>query len=190
MTVSTQKVSRVSQWTENTWLETTDHVAREFGLADRSVCALRAKNIARLIGAIPFLAGCENPERTAIANLSHYVMSCGVGKELYAASPGNSTDVFGRLAPARYVGGDSAIIRKGMSLIALNMLSDYRRDVELDASIGKYNPIGAGDWNYDEKLDELLTSISAVDSPEMDDIVEVHTIMNSLWNFMSFPDWF
>ena len=77
-----------------------------------------------------------------------------------------------------------------MSLIALNMLSDYRRDVELDASIGKYNPIGAGDWNYDEKLDELLTSISAVDSPEMDDIVEVHTIMNSLWNFMSFPDWF
>jgi hypothetical protein len=171
-------------------LELTDHVAREFGLDGRRLEALRSKKIARLIGAIPFLAECDDPKDLATANLRHYVMSCGAGKSLYAATERNSTSLFGRLAPAQYKGGNEAIILRGMSLIALNMLADYKRDVDLDRATGKYNPIGAGDWDYDEKLNELLTNISAVDCPDMDEIVEVHTVMDQFWNFDAFPDWF
>ncbi len=190
MTISTEKVRRASQWTEGTWSAITDLVAREFGMSERMIQALRSKGIARLIGAIPFLAGCDDPAELAVTNLRHYVMSCGIGKKLYAATVENSTDVFGRLSPARYQGGDEAIIRRGMSLLALNMLTDYNRDVELDRSLGKYNPIGAGDWSYEEKAEELLASIAAIDCPDMDEIVDVHTIMNSSWSFFGLPGWF
>lgn len=190
MTNSMQKVRRATQWTESTWLGIANQVAREFGMSERKAQALRSKDIARLIGAIPFLAGCDEARSTAVANLRHYVMSCGIGKKLYAATPENSTSIFGRLKPAQYKGGDAAIIRRGMSLIALNMLADYKRDVELDQSIGKYNPIAAGDWNYEEILAELLANVEAVACPDMDEIVEVHTIMNGYWNFDAFPSWF
>ena len=190
VTIATKKVRRASQWSESSWSATTDLVAREFGLGDRKLQALRAKGVARLIGAIPFLAGCDNPSELALANLGHYVTSCGIGKKLYAATAENSTNVFGRLNPAQYQGGDEAIIRRGMSLVALNMLADYNRDVELDRSLGKYNPIGAGDWNYEEKLEELLANVEAVECPEMDEIIGVHTIMNSAWSFLSLPGWF
>jgi hypothetical protein len=190
MTITTEKVRRATQWTESNWSAITDLVAREFGLNERDLQALRSKEIARLIGAIPFLAGCDDPAALAIDNLRHYVMSCGIGKELYAATEENSADVFGRLDPARYQGGDEAIIRRGMSIVALNMLADYNRDVELDRSLGKYNPIGAGDWNYEEKLDELLANIRAVDCPDMDEIADVHTIVNATWSFFSLPGWF
>ncbi|MFW5880556.1 MAG: hypothetical protein ACOCU9_02880, partial [Spirochaetota bacterium] len=176
MTISTEKVSRASQWTESTWSALVDHVADEFGLEKRGRSALRAKEIAKLIGAIPYLAGCDDPQDLAPANLRHYVASCGAFKKLYAATPENSAETLGRLAPLHYNGGDEAVIRRGMSLIALNMLADYKRDVELDRSLGKYNPIGAGDWDYDEKLCELLRNIDAVDCPDMDDIATVHTI--------------
>lgn len=191
MTNSTQKVCRATRFTGSTWLAITDHVAREFGMSDEHLQMLRSKDIARLIGAIPFLAGCDDAAELATTNLRHYVMSCGIGKKLYAATPANSTDIFGRLAPAQYRGGDEAIVRRGMSLIALNMLADYKRDVELDASIGKYNPIGAGDWDYDEIYGRLIANVEAIECDEMDEIVEVHTIMNNnYWNFISFPDWF
>ena len=190
MTGSTQQVCRATQWTEGTWSEITDLVAKEFGLSETRLQALRSKSIAKLIGAIPYLAGCDHADELAVSNLRHYVMSCGVGAKLYAATAENSDDVFGRLSPAQYQGGDEAIIRRGMSLIALNMLADYQRDVELDQELGKYNPIGTGDWNYDEKLDELLTNVTSVECPEMDDIVEVHEIMDAFWNFDAFPSWF
>lgn len=190
MTIATLKVCRAARFTESTWLGLTDHVAREFGMSAERLEMLRAKDIARLIAAIPFLAGCENAAETAKANLRHYVMSCGVGRQIYAATPDNSSGVFGRLSPAKYQGGDEAVILRGMSLIALNMLADYKRDVELDRSMGKYNPIGAGDWNYDEKYAELMSNVTAIECPEMDEIVEVHTIMNHWWNFDAFPSWF
>ena len=190
MTISTQKVRRAVRFTESTWSDLTGHVASEFGFSEERLEMLRAKDIARLIGAIPFLAGCDDAFETAATNLRHYVMSCGVGSQIYAATPENSCDVFGRLSPAKYHGGDEAIILRGMSLIALNMLADYKRDVELDRSMGKYNPIGAGDWNYTEKYAELMSNVTALECPEMDDIVEVHTIMDTWWNFDAFPRWF
>jgi hypothetical protein len=190
MTISTKKVSRASQWTESTWLEISNHVAETFGLSARRSAALRSKQIAQLIAAIPFLAGCDQPRKLAVKNLSHYVVSCGVGGQVYAATPDNSRDLFGRLAPAEYVGGDQRIVLRGMSLIALNMLADYKRDLELDRSIGKYNPVGDGSWDYEQKRAELTANIDAVDCPDMDKLVDAHTIQNVFWNFDAFPDWF
>ena len=190
MTTVTQKVRRASRWTESTWLEVSDHVAGQFGLTEGKRQALQAKKIARLIASIPYLANCDEPFLLAQANLGHYVMSCGVGKNLYAPTPENSTDVFGRLSPAQYKGGDHGIILRGMSLIALNMIADYKRDVEHDRSVGKYNPVGEGDWDFVQLRDRLLANVEAVDCAEMDEIIDVHTIMNVFWNYDAFPDWF
>lgn len=190
MTIATQKVSRASRWTESTWLEISDHVARTFRLSAEEELQFRSSHIAKLLGAIPFLAECNNPMRSAISNLAVYMMSVGSAKDAFNATARDDHDVFARLKLARYEGGDQAVIDRGMALIALNMIADYKRDVEHDRSIGKYNPIGAGVWDYGELRDKLLANVESVDCPEMDEIIDVHTVMNVFWNYDAFPNWF
>ncbi len=77
-----------------------------------------------------------------------------------------------RLEPIAHFGqGDQAIIRRGLAHLALNMVDDYRRDVDIDQSIGKYNPVAAGVWDAESIAEELEAIIEATESPELDHIV-------------------
>ncbi|MFW6312510.1 MAG: hypothetical protein ACOC2N_01330 [Spirochaetota bacterium] len=113
MTIATQKVSRASHWTESTWLEISDHVAKTFRLTAQEELQFRSSHIAELLGAIPFLAECDNPMRCAISNLAVYMMSVGSAKEAFNATAGDDHDVFARLKLARYEGGDQTVIDRG-----------------------------------------------------------------------------
>lgn len=190
MTIATQKVSRASRWTESTWLEISDHVAQTFRLSEEETVQFRASHIAKLLGAIPYLAGCDNPMRCAVSNLAVYMMSVGSAKEAFNATAGDDQDVFARLKLARYDGGDQAIIDRGMALIALNMIADYKRDVIFDVANEKHNPVASGAWDYAEVAGALIGQIEAVDCPEMDDIADVHTIVDKNWAWSSWPSWF
>jgi hypothetical protein len=190
MNIQSKKVGRgLSIW-QTTWRRIADHVATRFRMTSAEAESLRTHNISQLIAAIPFLAGCENPTRVAISNLAVYLMSLGTTKQSFNATPEDSADIFARLRLARYQGGDQAIILRGMSLLALNMLEDYKRDAEDDTAKGKYNPIATGDWNYEELHEELMQNILAVDCPQMDEIVTVEEVKDSFWNNSSFPGWF
>lgn len=190
MTIATQKVSRASLWTESTWLEISDHVAETFRLSAEEKSQFRGSHIAKLLGAIPYLAGCESPMRCAVSNLAVYMMSTGSAKKAFNATAGDDHDVFARLSLARYEGGNQAIIDRGMALIALNMIADYKRDVIFDVASEKHNPVASGAWDYDEIAGDLIGRIEAVDCPEMDDIADVHTIVDKNWAWSSWPSWF
>jgi hypothetical protein len=183
-------VNRATQWTESTWSEITDHVAKTFRMTDEERMGLENHEISKLLAAIPFLAGCEQPMRTSLANLSIYMMSIRSGKEVFNASDADDEDILARLRLARFHGGDQQIVDRGMALIALNMLADYRRDVILDIANEKHNPIATGVWDYESIAADLVATVEAIECEEMDRISTVETIVDKFWNAEFFPQWF
>lgn len=140
------------------------------------------KNIARLIAAIPFLADCNDAARTAVSHLGIYVLSCRETKYHYNAVQDDNESIFERLRLINnFKGGDTKIIEKGMNLLTLIMLTDYKQDIELDAAIQKYNPLSDGSFDYDNLRNELIQKINEVDCPQMDEIYNQEVGTRAFW---------
>ncbi len=139
-------VVRTRLFPESKWMEISERVAEAFRMTPDERERLSQGRIAKLIAAIPFLAGCEDAERTAVAHLGTYLLSTRETKCYFNARSEDGTSVLERLRlGSNFKGGDARIIEKGLCLLALNMVSDYKRDIEEDERLGKYNPIAAGD---------------------------------------------
>ena len=142
---------------------------------------LQNKNLAKLIAAIPYLAGCEDSGRTAITHLGTYILSIRI-KTVANCQPTDDADLFRRLEMINnFIGGDQAIIQKGMSLIALNMIADYARDIEEDRMFGKYNPVDSGAFNYEFEKKRLVTIIESIECRGMDEIMSIDESIRALW---------
>jgi hypothetical protein len=184
MTVTTREVSAVKTklFPEEKWEEISGRVAEAFRMTAGEQEALRGGMIARLIAAIPFLAGCEEAERTAVAHLGTYLLSIKETKPYFNAHDGDTSTVLERLRLiSDFKGGNSAIVDKGMSLLALNMVADYKRDIEEDARLGKYNPIAAGVWDFESTVESLEWKIATTPCEEMDDIAPIGASTLSFW---------
>ena len=191
MFAPTQKVvDRVATWKETEWKAIFARVATVMRLTPEERRAYESHSIAQLIGAIPYFAECENPDEVAEHNLTLYLASCGPATPMFFHRPEHDSSVYARLSAARYDGGDERVILKGMSMLALNMLCDYERDIALDASMGKYNPIGAGVWDFESLHDELVETIDSVESPELESLISRHEVMNAFWSASARPFWF
>jgi hypothetical protein len=168
---------------DETWNEIASIVASAFAMDEARSARLRANSTAKLIAAIPYLAGCRESERSAIAHLSTYVVAGAASAErIFDHKPGDDYDVLARLSTiGGFEGGDPAIINRGMKLLARIMIEGYRRDIDSDKAAGKYNPLGAGAWNASEKLASLGNSIAATQDEEMDAIVADLGQVNSWW---------
>jgi len=139
------------------------------------------KNLAKLIAAIPYLAGCDDPGRTAITHLGAYILSIRI-KTVANCQPSDDTDLLRRLEMINnFIGGDQAIIQKGMSLIALNMIADYARDIDEDRMFGKYNPVDSGAFDYAKEKSDLETIIESVECREMDEIMSMDASVRGSW---------
>jgi len=148
------------------------NVAEAFAMDQSERTRFAAKPIARLIAALPYIAGCERPERTAIEHLGVYVLSVRCTRYAFFATPDDDRDILARLEPImRFRGGRRSIIERGMALLALNMVADYSRDQGVDRVLGKYNPIAAGAWDADEMAGALRRRVAEIDCPEMDEIM-------------------
>ena len=104
---------------------------------------------AKIIAAIPFLAGCYRPEVTALAHLSLYINEKKGFQKYYACNPLDDVDLFERLEPiSHFRGGDKKIIECGMNTLAYIMIEGYHKSEKYDAENGNYNPFVSGNWNY------------------------------------------
>ncbi|HUX37493.1 MAG TPA: hypothetical protein VMV44_06275 [Rectinemataceae bacterium] len=167
---------------EESWLAISDEVARAFRMTPAEAEAFRRHKIARLIASIPFLAGCANAGRTAVAHLGTYILSGRETKHWFDATARDSSSVLERLwLIADFRGGNAKIIERGLKLLALNMISDYRRDVAEDAALGKYNPIAAGDFDFRRTVEDLEWSILSTSCPEMDGIISIGEMPLGFW---------
>jgi hypothetical protein len=185
MTVVQQSAvtSRTKAFPESTWAEISDRVALAFRMTEEEKRSFAEGRIARLIAAIPFLAGCEEAERTAVAHLGTYLLSIKETKSCFNAQPGDGVSALERLRLiSGFKGGDARIIERGLCLLALNMVSDYKRDIEEDAALGKYNPIAAGDWDYKDTVVDLEYRIISIECEEMEEIAPMVSIPMSYWS--------
>ncbi len=163
------------------WENIAGAVADAFRMDDTEYEWLKNKSLAKLIAAIPFLAGCDDPDRTAVTHLGAYIMSIRI-KTLANAKPSDDEDLMRRLEMINnYIGGDRDIIRKGMSLIALNMIADYARDIEEDRLFGKYNPVDSGAFDYESEKERLERIITSVECREMDEIMNLDEAVETYW---------
>lgn len=185
MTVLAQKVAVVQTrlFPEAKWAEISERVADAFRMDAEELQWFSTGRIAKLIAAIPFLAGCEDAERTAVAHLGTYLLSTRETKSYFNARAEDKSSVLERLRLiSSFKGGDGRIIEKGLSLLALNMVSDYKRDIEEDARLGKYNPIAAGAWDFEDTVVNLEYKIVSVICEEMDEIAPIDAIPLIFWS--------
>jgi hypothetical protein len=173
----------VQRFSEGNWKEIVSIIASAFAMNEERAAKLLANPTAKLIAAIPYLAACREPSRTALAHLATYVIAGSMaGKKAFDHKPSDNYDVLARLATgASFEGGDPAIINKGMKILASIMIEGYRRDQASDRAEGLYNPIGAGAWNADDNLSMLKLSIDAVEDEEMDAIAEEVALKGGWW---------
>lgn len=163
------------------WDNIAASVAESFRMDKEDREWLNNKNLAKLIASIPYLAGCEDPGRTAITHLGAYILSIRI-KTVANCQPSDDADLFRRLEMINnFIGGDQAIIQKGMSLIALNMIADYARDIEEDRMFGKYNPVDSGAFDYEYEKGKLESIITSVECIEMDKIMTLNEALEAFW---------
>ena len=153
------------------WEKISEDVAASFRMDEEEKRLFKNKNIAKLIGTLPFIACCKDAERTAVSHLGTYVLSCREAKHYFNATVLDNESVLERLRLINnFKGGNKTIIDRGMSLLALIMITDYKRDIELDHAIGKYNPIGAKAFDFASLERDLLDTINSIDCIQMDEI--------------------
>lgn len=144
---------------------------------------LMSCRIAKFIAAIPFLAGCEKAEETAFSNLSIYILSTNESsKDIYFHKPSDNSDIYSRLKPiSHFNGGDEKTIQCCLDLIALNMISNYKKDAEYDRTIGKYNPVADGSWNYYSISSKLIKSINKKITAGITELYTIEEASKGYW---------
>ena len=164
------------------WDEIARQTADAFAMTATQRERFSRNRIARLIASIPFLAGCEQPHRTALSHLATYIVSCRV-KGIANPTPDDDHDIMARLALiANFIGGDRRVIDRGMALLALNMVSDYKRDIVEDLAAGKHNPVASGAFDFETESARLHKTIVATECPEMDEILDAEDAPQQYWS--------
>lgn len=164
------------------WKHLVEKTAYSFRLDEKERELLEKTKVAKLIGLLPFIARCKNPERTALNHLSAYHIAAKGAKETFYHSIDDDKDILLRLQCINhFMGGDKKILEKGMKLLALVMIHDYKRDIEIDRSKGKYNPISSGRWNYLKLVEQLTNDINSIDTPEIDCIFKTQDTPFLIW---------
>ena len=164
------------------WKGIVESVAVAFQFTTDEKQRFASKDLAKLIAAIPYLAGSKDPHRTSLSHLGTYVLSVKLKGEAKARP--SDTEYFMRRIEllGNFLDGDEEIITRGMNLIALCMLSNYVHDVENDNEEGKYNPVATGEIDANAIRADLVRAIEAVPCSDMDRIMMPATA----WNWSRF----
>ncbi len=166
---------------DRTWNTISQLVAEHLRLSIGELERLRANSTARLIAAIPYIAGCTNADRISVHHLATYLLAQSASS-IFDHREEDDRDVFARLERiSHFPDGDKNVIHRGMSLLALIMIAGYERDVQTDRSQSVYNPIGSGSWDVEELRARLVRRIRSVPSPEMDYIIDLEHALRGDW---------
>ena len=99
-------------------------------------------------------------------------------RDIYFHKSEDDKDIYSRLLPIiNFKGGDKTVIQCCIDLTALCMLSNYKKDMEEDKAIGKYNPVNDSNWNYDTMSEKLVDNI---DKTITNQISEIYTKNDAL----------
>lgn len=165
------------EWNLPEWTYIAEEMSKVFRFTTEERYQFENSNTAKFIATIPFEAGCEEPERTAIAHLCIYVAEQRGFQKYYAHLPSDDEDVFNRLSRIlTFKGGNSEIINHGMNVLALIMIEGYRRSMKCDKENNIYNPLVSGNWNYQLIKNKLIWEINKKVIPNLDWILSNNSL--------------
>ncbi len=142
------------------WDYFVSEIQKVYRLTDEETAKFAESSTAKIIAAIPFVAGCYRPEVTAIAHLSLYINEIKGFQKYYACNPLDDADLLERLEPiSHFRGGDKKIIECGMNTLAYIMIEGYHKSEKFDAENGNYNPFVSGNWNYRSLKNKLRKQV-------------------------------
>lgn len=166
-----------------TWEALVDEVLKGMpgSLEDRS--SILNHRLCRLIGMLPFIAGTEHPFRDGFTNLSLFLLSKhNPVKDVYEHQPQDDKDIMHPLIPfCHFSGGDEKILSRGMHLVAMKLLMEYKKNMDVDLDQNRYNPLNSGQWNYPAIMETLNNCVQEVDCPHMDEILTVEYLPFVPW---------
>jgi hypothetical protein len=165
------------------WERISATTAEALRMTDGEASSFKANRVAKLIGLLPFIAGCEDAHRTSLAHLATFVLANrGQARGVFDHGPADDVDVLTRLRTiSDFKGGDKALIDRGMALLGLDMVAGYRRDVAKDALTGEYNPAASGAWPGAAQEKTLKDALAAKPSVEMDAIIKESELSVLFW---------
>ena len=169
--------------TNEQWENVLSRAAAVFNFGIEEKEEFKNSRMAKLIAATPFLAGCNKAAETSFSHLSIYIMSLDESaKDIYFHKPEDNEDIYSRLFPiSNFFGGNRKIIQCCMDLMALCMLSNYKKDAAEDKTIGKYNPIDIGKWDYEFMSKQLIGSIQKTITSDISTVYTVEDAVRGFW---------
>ncbi|MFZ4617913.1 MAG: hypothetical protein ACOYM2_17165 [Rectinemataceae bacterium] len=161
------------------WEELSRLTAEALRMTDPEAARFSASRVARLVGLLPFIAGCGEAERTALAHLAVWVAANRGGvRTVFDARPSDDSMPESRLATiSAFSGGSAVIIDAGMKRLALVMIAGYERDSKVDLARGKHNPVAAGIWNA-----QALKSEFSEANPDIDLVLTIDQALTAWWD--------
>jgi len=163
------------------WNHLVNVISSAFRLTEKERIILYKSRIARLIAAIPYIADCEDKERTAVSHLGTYILTIRTNN-IFDCKPSDTKSMFQRIRMINnFIGGDLEVVNRGLNLLILNIISDYARDIDEDIKLGKYNPITAGVWCLKEEKRDIIKKIKAVKCRYMDEVMSVDQAQIDWW---------
>jgi hypothetical protein len=168
---------------DKTWAELSRQMAAAFRLTQAEAGSLASSKTARLVAAIPFVAGCDHPERTALAHLATFrIASTDACAKVFDHDASDNTSPTARLAPiADFIGGDRSIIAYGMELLAIIMTNGYAKDIKKDLASGEYNPVGAKIWDAEAMKASLASDGKGASA--LDPVMTKDEACKGFWSF-------
>ena len=169
--------------TEKQWENILSRAGAVFNFGIEKKELVKNSRMARFIAAAPFLAGCKKATETSFSHLVIYLMSLDESaKDIYFHKPEDDEDIYSRLFPiSSFSCGNREIIQCCMDLTALCMLANFKKDLEEDEAIGKYNPINDWNWDYETMSKKLIQNIDRSITPEISLIYTKEDAIKGLW---------
>lgn len=181
-TMMEQKTQDVRVLKNECWNELCDCMAETFRFTEQEKEFFSKDAVAQLIAALPFAAGCDEAERTALAHLAIYMTELRGGRKIGDHTPADNESPLARLRLlSSFKGGQKDIIDHGMYQLAYVMLCGYARSQEADKQNNIYNPLNDGSWNAENLTEELLEKIRSNPIETLDMILPEVLAIVSEW---------
>jgi len=160
MVKSEKLQTHVFDFPESAWVEIVENTVISSNLSGIEEQKIRKNPVARLLAALPYYAGCKNPDQLAALKLGMYV--AGMRNPAMFAHRENQT-VRERIEPGVLCpSGDPEIIEIATSFLELISLNDHIHDFEEDMKTGHPNPIGTNMLFHYARRDQLVYEIENV----------------------------
>ncbi len=158
-----------NSWNLPEWDYIVSEISETFQLSINEKNCFYNNHTAQIIATIPFEAKCNNPERTAIAHLSLYMIEKKRSPKYCSHNPDDDKSLFSRLfLISNFEGGNQNIIDHGMNVLALIMLNGYKKSMKEDKKNNTYNPFVSGAWDYRTLKNHLLSELNKITVPNID----------------------